>query len=61
LFNAKAFTKKQKTKVMETTPAKKGNYTKLAIGAAITFTVVVLALAAYDKGIKPMLEKKPKA
>lgn len=46
---------------METTPAKKGNYTKLAIGAAITFTVVVLALAAYDKSIKPMLEKKPKA
>ena len=42
---------------METTPAKKGNYTKLAIGAAITIAAVVIGIAIYDKGIKPMLEK----
>lgn len=43
---------------METTPAKKANWTKLAIGAAITFTVVVAALVAHDKFVKPMLESK---
>lgn len=42
---------------MEAT-AKKTNWTKIAIGAAITFTVVVAALATYDKAIKPMLAEK---
>lgn len=39
-------------------PKGKTDWTKIAIGAGITFGVVVLALAAYDLGIKPMLAEK---